>query len=45
MQTWVRQAEIDDGERAELIRLRRENRRLQMDVDLMKRATASFAFM
>ena len=51
VQTWVHQAEIDDGERvgltteerAELIRLRRENRRLQMDVDLLKRATAFFA--
>ena len=48
VRTWVHQAEIDDGERvgltteerAELIRLRRENRRLQMDVDLLKRATA-----
>ena len=51
MRTWVHQAEIDQGERAgltseeraELIRLRRENRRLQMDVDLLKRATAFFA--
>jgi transposase len=48
---WVAQAEIDDGERPgltteereELSRLRRENRRLQADVDLLKRATAFFA--
>ena len=43
----VHQAEIDAGardglssaERQELSRLRRENRRLQADVDLLKRAT------
>jgi transposase len=48
---WVEQAEIDSGkrdgltsdEREELSRLRRENRRLQADVDLLKRATAFFA--
>ena len=48
---WVRQAEIDAGkrdgltsdERQELAQLRRENRRLQADVDLLKRATAFFA--
>ena len=48
---WVKQADIDDGhrdglssdEREELSRLRRENRRLQADVDLLKRATAFFA--
>ena len=47
---WVRQAEIDAGqrdgltsdERQELAQLRRENRRLQADVDLLKRATAFF---
>ena len=51
VRAWVKQAEIDEGdrpgltteERAELTRLRRENRRLQMDVDLLKRATAFFA--
>jgi transposase len=45
---WVEQAEIDAGrregltsdEREELSRLRRENARLQADVDLLKRATA-----
>ena len=48
---WVNQAEIDAGrrdgltsdEREELADLRRENRRLQADVDLLKRATAFFA--
>ena len=48
---WVRQADIDDGhrdgltsaERDELSRLRRENRRLQQDVEILKRATAFFA--
>ena len=48
---WVAQAEIDVGERPglsseereELSRLRRENKRLQADVDLLKRATAFFA--
>jgi transposase len=51
VRTWVHQAEIDSGvrdgltseEREELSRLRRENRRLQADVDLLKRATAFFA--
>ena len=48
---WVEQADIDAGrkegltsdEREELARLRRENARLQADVDLLKRATAFFA--
>ena len=48
---WVNQADIDAGrrqgltsdEREEFSRLRRENRRLQADVDLLKRATAFFA--
>jgi len=51
VRAWVRQAEIDAGkrdgltseEREELYRLRRENRRLQTDVDILKRATAFFA--
>lgn len=48
---WVRQADIDGGrregltteERQELSRLRRENRQLQQDVEILKRATAFFA--
>ena len=48
---WVKQAEIDAGEReglssverAELADLRRENRRLREDVEVLKRATAFFA--
>jgi transposase len=48
---WVRQAEIDAGqrdgltsdERRELAQLRRENRRLREDVAILKRATAFFA--
>jgi transposase len=51
VRAWVRQAETDAGdrpgltsdERAELTALRRENRRLQQDVDILKRATAFFA--
>ena len=46
--SWVRQARIDRGqragvttsERAELAELRRENARLRMEPDLLKRATA-----
>ena len=45
---WVRQARIDRGERAglttsertEIAELRRENARLRMERDLLKRATA-----
>ncbi|WLQ38613.1 transposase [Streptomyces laculatispora] len=48
---WVRQAEVDagerngltSGEREELAALRRENRRLREDGDVLKRATAFFA--
>ena len=50
---WVKQAERDTGvrgdggltsaERDELAVLRRENRRLREDVDILKRATAFFA--
>ena len=49
---WVRQAERDAGsrrdggltsaERQELSALRRENRRLRQDVEILKRATAFF---
>jgi transposase len=49
---WVRQAERDAGtrsdglassEREELAQLRRENRRLREDVEILRRATAFFA--
>jgi transposase len=48
---WVKQAEVDAGERAgvtsdereELTALRRENRRLRDDVEILERATAFFA--
>ena len=49
---WVKQAERDAGERQdgltskereELAELRRDNRRLQQDVEILKRATAFFA--
>jgi len=49
---WVRQADVDAGvrhdgptsdERDELVALRRENRRLREDVEILKRATAFFA--
>ena len=51
VRAWVRQAETDAGERpglssderAELAVLRRECRRLQQDVDILKRATIFFA--
>nr|AXL05586.1 hypothetical protein [uncultured bacterium] len=50
---WVKQVERDtgtredgglsSGEKAELAALRRENRRLREDVEILKRATAFFA--
>jgi transposase-like protein len=53
LREWVRRAEIEAGEgppgaltqaeREELVRLRRENRRLQMERDILKKATAFFA--
>jgi len=51
VRAWVNQAETDAGERpgltteerAELTRLRRENRSLREDVEVLKRATAFFA--
>jgi transposase len=51
VRTWVKQTEIDQGERPglsteereELTRLRRQNRRLEIDNETLKRATAFFA--
>jgi transposase len=51
VRNWVRQAEIDAGEREglstderdELRRLRAENRTLRMERDLLKKAAAFFA--
>ena len=50
---WLKQADIDEGrgpegalttaERDELQRLRRENKRLQEERDILKKATAFFA--
>ena len=53
LREWVRRAEVDAGqgppgalttaEREELTRLRRENKRLQMERDILKKAAAFFA--
>jgi transposase len=53
LRSWRRQAEVDAGkgpggalttdERAELTRLRRENRTLEMERDFLKKAAAFFA--
>src|SRR3954447_10528295 len=54
VRAWVKQADLDAGtrsdglpsdERDELVALRRENRRLREDVEVLKRATAFFASM
>jgi transposase-like protein len=53
LRSWVKLAEADSGkgnpevlssaEREELLRLRRDNKRLQMERDILKKATAFFA--
>jgi transposase len=48
---WMRQAEIDDGvregkssiEQSELVALRRDKRRLEMENEILRRAAAYFA--
>ena len=48
---WMRQADIDDGvkdgltsaEQAEIVQLRREKRRLEMENEVLRRAAACFA--
>jgi transposase len=48
---WVRQADIDDGvkdgltsaEQSEVVQLRREKRRLEMENEILRRAAAYFA--
>lgn len=51
LRNWVHQADVDAGtrdgltteEREELRQLRRDNKRLQMERDILKKATAFFA--
>ena len=51
VQRWMRQADIDDGvkdgltsaEQSELVQLRREKRRLEMENEILRRAAAYFA--
>ncbi len=48
---WVRQADVDDGvvdgqttaEQSELVQLRRDKRRLEMENEVLRRAAAYFA--
>ena len=51
LQRWLHQADVDDGvkdglttaEQQEIVQLRRDKRRLEMEVEILKRATAYFA--
>lgn len=52
IRNWVRQSDLDEGrrsdglttaEREELVRLRRDNKRLREERDILKRAAAWFA--
>jgi transposase len=51
LRRWIKQADIDDGhvpgistdDRDELVRLRRELRVAQMEIEILKRASAYFA--
>ena len=51
LRRWMDQADIDEGhkeglstdERAELVRLRRDKRVLEMEIEILKRASAYFA--
>jgi len=51
LQRWMHQADIDDGikdgltsaEQAEIVQLRRDKRRLEMENEILRRAAAYFA--
>ena len=51
LQRWMHQADVDDGirdglttaEQSEVVQLRRDKRRLEQEVEILRRATAYFA--